>query len=114
MGSVTVTKNTRLGIKIGQAANRAEAHIGWALIQRGRPKAAGYRIAGDPLALARQAALDQAGAPLTIYRYENDDAYAKAQGRKDGLSRAAHWALVQSIADQLASEGFDIIICEIE
>ena len=68
------------------------------------------------MALSRKAAQEQKneGLALTLFSYLNDEAFASSQGAKDGLSRQDHGEMIEFIAAQLASEGFDIIICEID
>lgn len=116
MGSVTHTRNTRLGISMSRAANRPEASIGWVLYKQKRPKPAAEQQFGDVLALTRKAAEEQKseGLALTVFTYLNDDAYAQAIAAKNGVSRADHSEMVEFIAAQLAAEDFDIIICEVE
>ncbi len=57
--------------------------------------------------------MKRAGHPLNIYVYANDDAYAGAIASRDGIGREEHRRLVESIAQRLAAEGYDIEICEI-
>lgn len=108
-GSIVRTKNTDLGVKIGTNA------VGWTLIKRSRPKRLSEEY-GDVLAKAREAAqtMKKEGEPLTVYAYENDEAYASSLAARDGLPRSAHTEMVDFIAEQLASEGFDIVICEVD
>lgn len=116
MGSVTRTRNTRLGIKMGLASDKTNQAIGWALFKQRRPKPAAGRQFGDVLTLTRKAAQEQQneGKVLTVFTYLNDAAFAQAIAAQDGISRGDHSEMVEFIAAQLASDGFDIIVCEIE
>ena len=110
-GSICRVRNTRLGLKMAHPA-RGQAAIGWVLIRLGRPQPTGRVEHGNVLDLTRAALREEPDAPL--YVYLNDDAYRGSRCHTDGLGREQHLVMVNQVAAQLAEEGYNITICEVE
>lgn len=119
MGRAERVKNTRLGLSFGSRrigeGGRPGAAWGWAIVGT-KPNSPERTKRGDPLTLAREAAINWntgSHGPFTIFVYESDESYRGSQGHLAGLNRMEHWLQVNEIADSLASEGFNITIMEV-